>query len=153
MEARDNADVILTLFRAVERRDGERFKALCQPDVVLHWPPPLPYCGSFPAGAAETKQGPNWEETWSPLQPTDAERQMDPRVVAGDKDEVVVLWRQRGVSPAGERFDGQVLGLYQLRHGKLARAQMFYFDPTGAARFLAQAKPQALASTRQPDAA
>jgi hypothetical protein len=36
--------------------------------------------------------------------------------------------------------DGQVLGLYQLRDGKLARAQMFYFDPAGAARFLAEAR-------------
>jgi uncharacterized protein len=152
MEARHSADVILAIFRAVERRDGEGFKALCQPDVALHWPLPLPYGGSFRAGAAETRQGPNWEETWSSLQPTDAERQMDPRVVAADKDEVVVLWRQRGVSPAGERFDGQVLGLYQLRDGKLARAQMLYFDPAGTARFLAEARLR-LASTPQPDAA
>jgi DNA-directed RNA polymerase specialized sigma24 family protein len=49
----------------------------------------------------------------------------DPRVVAADNAEVVVLWRQRGVSPAGERFDGQFLGQYQLNHGKLARAPMF----------------------------
>ena len=35
---------------------------------------------------------------------------MDPRVVAANGDEVVVLWRQRGVSRAGDRFDGEVLG-------------------------------------------
>jgi len=153
MEVRDNVDVILKIFRAVERRDREAFEALCQPDVTLHWPPPLPYGGSFRASAAETRQSPNWEETWGSLQPTDGERQMDPRVVAADNDEVVVLWRQRGVSPAGERFDGQVLGLYQLRDGKLARAQMFYFDPAGAVRFLAQARLQAPAPARQADAA
>jgi nucleoside-diphosphate-sugar epimerase len=34
MDARGNADVMLTVFRAVERRDGEGFKALCQPDRV-----------------------------------------------------------------------------------------------------------------------
>jgi ketosteroid isomerase-like protein len=84
MDAHDNAEVMLTIFRAVERRDDEGFKALCQPDVALHWPPALPYGGSFQAGAAGTKQGPNWEETWGPFQPTDAERQMDPRVVAAD---------------------------------------------------------------------
>ncbi len=153
MKAHDNAEVILTIFRAVERRDGEAFQALCQPDVALHWPPPLPYGGSFRAGTAETRQGPNWEETWGPLQPTNGERQMDPRVVAADNDEVVVLWRQRGVSPAGERFDGQVLGLYQFRDGKLARAQMFYFDPAGAAKFLTQARLQTPVSNRQTDAA
>jgi ketosteroid isomerase-like protein len=51
----------------------------------------------------------------------------------------VVLWRQRGVSPSGERFEGEVLGLYQLRDGKLARAQMFYFDTVAVANFLKKA--------------
>ena len=64
---------------------------------------------------------------------------MDPRVVAATEDEGVVLWRQRGVSPSGERFEGEVLGLYQLRDGKLARAQMFYFDPVAVANFLKKA--------------
>lgn len=36
---------------------------------------------------------------------------MDLRVVASAGDEVVGLWRQRGVNPRGERFDGEVLGL------------------------------------------
>jgi hypothetical protein len=31
---------------------------------------------------------------------------MDPRVVAASGDEVVVLWRQKGVDRTGERFDG-----------------------------------------------
>ncbi len=64
---------------------------------------------------------------------------MDPRVVAAGEDEVVVLWRQRGVGPDGERFDGVVLGLYRFRDGKLARAQMFYFDTAAVAGFLARA--------------
>jgi ketosteroid isomerase-like protein len=67
---------------------------------------------------------------------------MDPRVVAANEDEVVVLWRQRGLSPAGERFDGEVLGLYQIREGKLARAQMFYFDTLAVASFLDKAIKQ-----------
>jgi hypothetical protein len=45
--------------------------------------------------------------------------------------------------PTGERFDGEVLGLYQLRGGKLARAQMFYFDTAGLVSFLEKAKKQA----------
>jgi hypothetical protein len=64
---------------------------------------------------------------------------MDPRVVAASEDEVVVLWHQRGVSPTGERFDGEVLGLYQLHDRKLARAQMFYSDTGAVASFLAGA--------------
>ena len=68
---------------------------------------------------------------------------MDPRIVAATEDEVVVLWRQRGVGPTGARFDGPVLALYRLRDGKLARAQMFYFDTTALAGFLAYASGEA----------
>jgi ketosteroid isomerase-like protein len=56
------------------------------------------------------------------------------------EEEVVVHWRQRAVSPSGERFDGEALGLYEVRDGKLARAQMFYFDAIAVERFLAEAE-------------
>lgn len=48
-----------------------------------------------------------------------------------------MLWHQRGRDRAGRWLDTPVLGLYQVRDGKLARAQMFYFDPLAAAEFLA----------------
>ena len=67
---------------------------------------------------------------------------MDPRVLAANENEVVVLWRQRGVSPLGDRFDAEVLGLYQIREAKLARAQMFYFDTVAVGDFLAKAMEQ-----------
>jgi ketosteroid isomerase-like protein len=71
------------------------------------------------------------------------DRRMDPRIVAAGEDEVVVLWHQRGVTSAGVRFDGEVLGLYRVRGGKLARAQMFYFDTVPLVDFLASAKGHA----------
>jgi hypothetical protein len=40
-----------------------------------------------------------------------------------------------------------VLGLYRLQEGKLARAQMFYFDPAGVLSFLTKAKDQTAAAT------
>jgi ketosteroid isomerase-like protein len=49
-----------------------------------------------------------------------------------------VLWHQRGLRPAGQRLDIEVLGLYGVRDGKFARAQMFYFDTTAVLRFLQQ---------------
>ena len=131
MNANQNTDVMLGIFSAIERRDFQRLLDLCQPDVEFLWPPSLPYAG----GEREA-----WAQTWVPLQPTETERRMDPRVVAASGNEVVVLWQQRGVSPAGDRFDGSVLALYQLRDGKLARAQMFYFDTVGVAGFLAKAR-------------
>ena len=134
MKTTENADTILGIFKAIERRDFERLLDLCQPDVEFVWPPSLPYAGGE-RGA--------WAQTWVPLQPTETERRMDPRVIAAAGDEIVVLWQQRGISPAGDRFEGPVLALYRLREGKLARAQMFYFDTVGLVGFLRKVRGNA----------
>ena len=139
---RDHIELMLAVFSAVERRDAQRFTELVQPDFEIHWPPSLPYGGTYRDLDIEAQQGrPTWAETWNQLQPSAAERRMDPRVVAANHEtgEVVVLWRQRGRSPTGERFDGPVLGLYKIRGGRLARAQMFYFDTVALTDFLANA--------------
>ena len=140
-----NIELVRTIFRRIEQRTpeaaGDQFR-LFQPDIEMCWPPSLPYGGTT---RGVKREGPTWGSTWAPLQPTAAERSMSPRIVAATDDEVVVLWRQRGVSPHGQRFDGEVLGLYQIRDGKLARAQMLYFDPTAAAEFLAKAKAESAA--------
>jgi ketosteroid isomerase-like protein len=133
MSAEENKNLLLSVFSAIEQRNDQRFFELLHPDFKIHWPPSLPY------GAGK---GRTWSDTWNPLQPTAAERRMDPRVVAANEDEVVVLWRQRGLSPSGDRFDEEVLGLYQVREGKLARAQMFYFDTVAVANFLEKALKQ-----------
>jgi ketosteroid isomerase-like protein len=65
---------------------------------------------------------------------------MDPQVVAANDTEVVVLYRQRAVDPAGERLDAPVLGLYEVREDKLLRAQMFHFDTAALVEFLTRAK-------------
>src|SRR5579864_3444573 len=131
-----NMQTMLAVFQAVEERDEQRMRELCVPEVEFHWPRSLPYgkqVGSL------TPQGTTWGETWGPLQPTKAERRLDPRLVAASETEVVVHWTQRGLSPSGERFEGEVLGLYRLRDGKLARAQMFYFDTVAVVQFLERA--------------
>ena len=133
MSVAANRKLLLDVFRAIEQRDDRRFRELLHPVFELHWPPSLPYGGS----KART-----WSETWEPFQPGERERRMDPRVVAVSEDEGVVLWRQRGVSLSGEQFEGEVLGLYQVREGNLARAQMFYFDTAAVARFLARSMEQ-----------
>jgi len=107
-------------------------------DVEFSWPPPLPY-----AGVSRLREQRPILDTWIPLQPTAAERGMSPRVVAATDREVVILWRQRGVSRGGDRCDSPVLGLYQVRGGRLARAQMFFFDPVAVSRFLAAAQSDA----------
>jgi ketosteroid isomerase-like protein len=138
-------DVLLRTFRAVEQRDVEDLFSLYHPDVEFHDAPSLPYGGSVRGKdhlreLLERAPGETWLGTWGPLQPTEAERSMDPRVVAANDTEVVVLYRQRAVDPAGERLDAPVLGLYKVREGKLVRAQMFHFDTAALVEFLTRAK-------------
>jgi ketosteroid isomerase-like protein len=136
MSTNENVDVIREVFRAIETRNGPRLAELLDPEVEFHWAPALPYGGNIHERASD---GPTWAGTWIPLQPTDAEQRMDARIVAASDDEVVALWHQRGVTPGGDRLDGEVLGLYRVRNGKLARAQMFHFDSAEVAAFLAKA--------------
>jgi uncharacterized protein len=133
------AAVVLQAFRAVERRDRAGLIALYHPEVEFHDAPSLPYGGTL-RGKEEVARNDGWRETWGPLQPTEAERSMDPRVVAASDREVVVLYRQRALDRAGERFDAPVLGLYEVRDGRFARAQMFHYDTAAVVDFLKRAK-------------
>jgi uncharacterized protein len=148
-----NADVVLAVIRAVEQRDREMLFELYHDDVELHDAPSLPYAYTA-RGKAEMREQlktapeTTWLGTWGPLQPTERERRMDPRVVASAGDEVVVLYSTRALAPDGERFESQVLGLYEVRDGKFARARMFHFDTAGILAFLGRA-----ASAKQTDAA
>lgn len=142
MSINEHEKLLLDIFGAIEQRNELRFRQLIDPDFEIHWPPSLPYGGT---SSGLTREAPTWSETWIPLQPTEAERRMDPRIVATSEDEVVVLWRQKGASSTGDRFEGEVLGLYRVRGGKLVRAQMFYFDTVPLVNFLAKATGQATA--------
>ncbi len=140
-----NTDVVMRTIRAVEQRDVETLFALYHPEVELHDAPSLPYGGTrrgrddLRAGLADDPEG-TWLGTWGPLQPTEAERRMDARVIAEGDREVVVLYRQRALAPDGERFDAPVLALYEVREGKFARGSMFHFDTCAVVEFLARAK-------------
>jgi ketosteroid isomerase-like protein len=133
MSIKANSQLVLEVFSVIERRDDQKFRDLLHPDFEIHWPPSLPY------GRGD---GGTWSETWELLQPTATEYKLDPRIIVTSEDEIVVLWRQRGVSPSGDRFDGEVPGLCQVREGKLARAQMFYFDTAAVANFIRKATGQ-----------
>ena len=84
MSRTDNANtrVILEIFSAIEGRDQQRFVELCHSDVEFHWPPVLPYGGTSRGLKTDP---PTWGHTWIPLQPTDAERKMDPRSGRGQR--------------------------------------------------------------------
>src|SRR5918995_900426 len=109
-----NADVVLAAFRAVEERDREALFELYHDDVELHEAPSLPYGYEGIVGKEamrdqlENAPETTWLGTWGPLQPTDAERRMDPQVIATNGDEVVVRYTTRAIAPDGERFESPV---------------------------------------------
>jgi uncharacterized protein len=140
-ETSESVEVVLKVFRAVEQRDVKALFGLYHPEVEFIDAPSLPYGGTFRGREVirerlERTPEETWLGTWGALQPTEAEKRMNPRVVAADGGEVVVLYRQRAVDASGGRFDRPVLGLYEVRDRKLARAQMFHFDTAAIVRFL-----------------
>jgi ketosteroid isomerase-like protein len=131
-----NERIVLDVLAAVERRDPE-IARMYHPDIEFHWPPSLPY-GGVHRGAAVAAMTELFARIWIPLQPTESDRRMEPRVVASRDDEVVVRYVWKGRAPTGETYATDTLALYRVREGKLARAQMFLFDLSGLESFLAR---------------
>lgn len=139
-----DGEVVLAVFRAVEERDGARLFELYHDDVEFVEAESLPYGGVARGRAAlqaqlETDPGSTWLGTWGALQPTEAERRMNPRIVAEHGGAVVVEYRQRALAPHGERFEAPVVGLYEVRDGRFAKARMFHLDTAAILRFLRDA--------------
>jgi ketosteroid isomerase-like protein len=142
MQSKD--EVVLALFRAVEERDRDALLELYHDDLESHDAPSLPYGGVVRGKATLREQldavpETSWIGTWGPLQPTEAERRMDPRVVATHGEEVTVIYTQRALSPAGEPFASPALALYEVRDDRVARAQMFHYDTAAILAFIERA--------------
>lgn len=141
------AEVTLEVFRAIEERDRERLFALYHEQVEFDWPRSLPY-GGVVRGKARARQQlesapeETWLGAWGPLQPTEAERAMDPEVIHSDGSRVVIAYTQRALSSAGERFEEPVIGIYRIRDGLFASAQMFHYDTAAIAAFLERSQAQ-----------
>jgi uncharacterized protein len=143
-----DADLVLKAIKAVEERDAVRLFELYADDVEFHDAPSLPYGGVTNgkedlAEMLDRAPESTWLGTWGPLQPTENERRMDPEVIAERDGQVVVLYRQRALAPDGERFEAPVIGLYEVRDGKFARAQMFHYDTAAIEAFLERARQKA----------
>lgn len=139
----NSSALVLEMIHAVERRDGERLLAIYAQDVEFIWPPELPYGGTY-RGNEVIAMSEVFAAAWEPLQRSDGARRFDPRVLGVNGDEVAVLYHQRADPPDGGLWETEVIGLYTVVDGYVARLQMFYFDPTTTAAFLAEAGGRAV---------
>jgi ketosteroid isomerase-like protein len=138
MSIRTNQQVALDVITAVENRDRKSLGNLYHRDIEFHWPPALPYGGSH-RGADVINMATRFAETWDALQPTESERRMDPEIVAANDEDVVVRYTWKARDGANRTFETETLACYKIRDGKLARAQMYYYDLTGLLEFLRDA--------------
>jgi ketosteroid isomerase-like protein len=131
----ESEEIVLEAFAAVDARDDGRLKRISHPEASFVWPESL-QPSHF--RTVEGKVATSWEEVWEPFQPLPefTTRKMSAQIVASSGTQVAVLWHQRGINRRGERFDCEVLGLYEVRDRLLYRAQMFYFDSAAVRKFL-----------------
>jgi uncharacterized protein len=134
-----SVEIVTQVLTAVEQRRGDRLAALYHPQIEFHWPPGLPYSGSF-VGAQVAQMQRRFHQVWSELQPTEETRRMNFQVIAtGDHGRVVANYLWKGIDRQGRGFETSTLADYQVRDGLFARAQMYYYDLPGLINFLNQA--------------
>lgn len=138
IETSNAEEIALAAIKAVESRDLATLSQLYHRDIRFEWPPGLPYSGVF-QGSAVSEMTARFAAAWEPLQPTDAEKCMDPSVVASSDDTVVIEYTWRAVDQRGDHFETSTLARYDVRDGLLAGARMYYSDHAGVLDFLRRA--------------
>ena len=133
----ENVEAVRCLFRAAEERDLEGVLDAFDPEIVIHEADSLPYGGVHcgPNGARRHAYG--FWRTWRFLQ-SSRERELDATFLDGG-DRVVALFRHRAHSADGEKIDLPMVGVYEVRGGKVAEARMFHFDTAEILEFLKRA--------------
>jgi ketosteroid isomerase-like protein len=131
-----NKETVRRLFKAVEERDLAGVLAAYDENVVIREAESLPYGGEFHGHEGGQRHALGALEVWGNLQPP-GERTMNAKFLDAGEDYVIVLWRQRGVSSDGEKFDAPVVSVYRMRGGKIVESQMFHSDTKALMQFLA----------------
>jgi ketosteroid isomerase-like protein len=148
-----NIAVVRRLFEAVETRGDPKdfaarwaaYLAMYDPNVVIHDAPSLPYGGDYSGDDAVARHAQAFSGAWQDLQSVSDQR-LEPRFFA-DSDHVIVLWRQKGTSAAGDLFDMPTVSVYQLKNSRVVDSRMFHFDNSAVVGFLERARRPASAET------
>lgn len=140
-----NLATVAAMFAAVGARGdparaAERWAAYVahyDEDATIHEAPSLPYGGDYRglAGIAAHAQG--YAAAWTPLQDRTLQ-DLHPTFIA-DADQVIVLWRQRGLhAGSGELFDMPAVSVYKMIDGRVSESRMFHYDVALVQEFLAR---------------
>ncbi|MBV9843640.1 MAG: nuclear transport factor 2 family protein [Kutzneria sp.] len=130
-------DVVRRLFTAVANRDLGTLLDCYHDEVEIHESPALPYGGVYRGLDGAGRHARAFAEAWGPYQSTRG-TPLDPMFSEGEDGAVTVMFRHRAVDvDRHRRLDTAEVGIYHVLDGKVARAQMFHFDPSELTRFLA----------------
>jgi uncharacterized protein len=131
-----NIDVVRRLFRAVEKRDLATVLDSYHEDIEINESGSLPYGGVYHGHDGVRRHAEQFMNAWGEYQGED-EVKLDATFTETDDGRVVALFRHRAFDPErGERLDTPEIGVYEVREGKVARSQMFHFDPLPLDGFL-----------------
>lgn len=133
----ENVETVRRLFRAVEERDLEGLLDSYDPDIVIHEADSLPYGGDHRGLKGARRHAYGFWHTWRFLQ-SSGERELGATFLDGG-DCVVALFRHRAHSADGKRVDLPVVGVYEVRGGRVVEARMFHFDTAEISEFLKRA--------------
>lgn len=133
-------DVVRRLFKAVEERDLEAYLDCYDERIEIHEAESLPYGGVYRGPDGVVEHATAWGQAWDSLQ-TPEEHQLDATFFEGESETVAAVFRHRAVDRnRGERLDSPVVGIYDVRGGKIVRSQMFHADSAILAGFLQNAR-------------
>ncbi len=130
----ENVETVRRLFRAVEERDLAGVLEVYDPEIVIHEANSLPYGGDHHGHDGAKRHAYGYLRAWNDLQ-SPQEKKLDATFVdAGDH--VVVHFRQRAHAVEGKNIDLPVVGVYEVRGGRVVESRMFNFDTVEISDFL-----------------
>jgi len=117
----DNVRLVRLGFEAIARGDLALVEEFTESDVVMVQPPEVPDAKTYEGRGAIREAMEDWPTQWE-----DFRMDLVEIIDAGD-DAVVSVTRHRGRGrESGIEMDFEVVYVIRLRHGRLARMEMFF---------------------------
>jgi ketosteroid isomerase-like protein len=133
----ENVETVRRLYRAVEERDPAGILDSYDPHIVIHEADSLPYGGDHRGLQGAKRHAHGFWRTWRFLQSSEETKLGATFLDGGDR--VVALFRHRAHSADGKKVDLPVVGVYEVRGGRVVEARMFHFDTVEISEFLKRA--------------